>query len=87
MAVFILREGWGECVFGEGSARKIPNGLLMFLGVVLRGVNVSQNGSFSRFGVVLKGKMYPKWLVFLIWGAFLPQIASQMCFFEDLGCF
>ncbi|MBQ6304035.1 MAG: hypothetical protein IJK83_08405, partial [Clostridiales bacterium] len=30
-------------------------------------------------------QMYPKWLVFLIWGAFLLQIASQKCFFEDLG--
>ena len=58
-----------QCFFGEGSARKIPNGLILL------------------FGMFLRGRMYPKWFVFLIWDAFLIRIVSQSCYFKDLGCF
>ena len=45
------------------------------------------NGLILLFGVFLRGRMYPKWFVFLIWDTFLIRIVSQSCYFKDLGCF
>ena len=55
--------------------------------MIFYGAGCIPNGLILLFGVFLRGRMYPKWFVFLIWDTFLIRIVSQSCYFKDLGCF